>query len=673
MKPMDMLHALPSDPASAREPLTRARWPWVVSGIVIVSGLLCAPLAYGVIGTITHARLAKRSLQVAYVQMGGLDFKGAESSLQVTRTELLAARSLWQWVGTFRAIPWVGTHIRSIDHLFEAGSIGLDSASEMLRAALHVQAAFDAVSHAPDIALGVAEHRSFHDLSREEKRTVLVGIDQALPAIRAAREKALIALEAWDRIPQDRLFPPLRTALIPITKALATFRDRSQVMVDLAGLVLPMMGYPQPKTYIVLLQNADEMRPTGGFIGAVGVMRFDGGELTDQAFQDVYTFDRSASSTLLGSAPEPLKRELGVDAWYLRDSNWSPDAPQTAERISRLFQDQGWLAASVSSTHVDLADGVIFLEPGVFASLLRFTGPITVYGTTFSADGFFEQLQYAVEVGFVKQGIPVEERKKIMVTLGNAIVARLADEPARRWMDLFDLGLDAFVHRDVMVVMRDPSLGRAFDVRGWSGRARTADQDELWVVDANLAALKTDGVMSKEVHYSVDASDPVGLVATVRLNYTNTNRAITWKYTRYRDYVRVFVPEGSELISSEGAMAKDLNQGQGRVLPGQVDVMKDLGKTVFGAFWSIEPGETRSLSFTYRLPPRVRTPLLEKGMYTILVQKQPGSKQRLTLELRLGKKIKEAMPSEAAQEYGDDRYRATMDVDTDKMIQIKVE
>jgi hypothetical protein len=191
-------------------------------------------------------------------------------------------------------------------------------------------------------------------------------------------------------------------------------------------------------------------------------------------------------------------------------------------------------------------------------------------------------------------------------------------------------------------------------------------------VDTNLAALKTDGVMDKRVEYSIDATNPSGPLATVRLTYTNTNRVITWRYTRYRDYVRIFVPEGSELIASEGAMAKDLNQSGGRVVPGQVDVMKDLGKTVFGAFWSIEPGETRQLTFTYRLPARVTEPLLSKGVYELLVQKQPGANQRLTLDLRLGKKLMAANPPEAPEQFGDERYRVTTDLKTDQMFQIRV-
>lgn len=650
----------------------KPRWPWVLLGVIIVVCLLCAPLVYAAIGAGTHARSAKQSLQTAYAQMSARSFKEAQTSLETTRLELVAARASWQWVGPWGLVPWVSTQVQAVDNAFEAGSIGLDAAEQVLQAAVRIQDAFDAVSQAPGLSPDVASHRSFRDLSPQEKRSILARIDQTLPEIRAAREKALIALDAWDRIPQDKLLPQVRAALAPVTATLATFRDRSQIAIDLAGVMLPMVGYPQPKTYIVLLQNADELRPTGGFIGTVGVVRVDSGELTDQSFQDVYAFDRTASSTVLGPPPEPLKRQLGVDAWYLRDSNWSPDVPQTADRISQLFQRQGWLAASVSSVHVETADGVILLEPGLFTSLLRFTGPVTVDGITFSADGFFDQLQYAVEVGFAKQGIPVEERKKIISKIGEALIARLTDQPAKRWVDLFDLALDAFAKKDAMVVMRDPALAKAFDVRNWSGRARGAIQDELWVVDANLAALKTDGVMDKRVDYQVDATDPAGLTATVRLTYTNTNRSITWRYTRYRDYVRIFVPEGSELISSQGAMAKDLNQSGGQVLPGTVDVMKDLGKTVFGAFWSIEPGQTRTLSFTYRLPERVRGSLMSRGVYSLLLQKQPGAKQRLTIDLRLGKKLVAATPPEAPEEYGDDRYRTTVDMEKDAGVEVRV-
>jgi Protein of unknown function (DUF4012) len=39
-------------------------------------------------------------------------------------------------------------------------------------------------------------------------------------------------------------------------------------------------------TYLLLLENPGEMRPGGGYIGAVGQVTFSGGGLTSQLFRD---------------------------------------------------------------------------------------------------------------------------------------------------------------------------------------------------------------------------------------------------------------------------------------------------------------------------------------------------------------------------------------------------
>jgi len=216
---------------------------------------------------------------------------------------------------------------------------------------------------------------------------------------------------------------------------------------------------------------------------------------------------------------------------------------------------------------------------------------------------------------------------------------------------------DALKKKDMMIYSRDADLQSVLDARDWSSRAKTTPDDYLMVVDANLAALKTDGVMNKDITYTIDAQDLNNVTAKVVLHYVNTNTKIDWRYTRYRSYVRVYVPEGSELISSSGAMQKDLNESGGKFIPGTVDVMKDLGKTVFGAFWAIEPGKTGELSFTYRLPPEVGKKIAEENSYQLLAQKQPGSKARLTLNLAFGKKLQNATPGEDPSQFNDESYR----------------
>ena len=192
------------------------------------------------------------------------------------------------------------------------------------------------------------------------------------------------------------------------------------------------------------------------------------------------------------------------------------------------------------------------------------------------------------------------------------------------------------------------------DQRGWTDRIAPSPNDYLWVVDANLAALKTDGKMEKQVHYGLDLATGQ---ATLTLRYHNTVRTPDWQYTRYRDYVRVYVPEGSTLIGVDQ--------------PGSVDVMHDLGKTVFGAFWQVEPGETRDLTFHYQLPTAFVERIRQSGDYRLTVQRQPGNHSQLTLDHAFGKNIQVAEPPEAAREFGDTRYRVTQSLDQDTTFHVR--
>ncbi len=80
----------------------------------------------------------------------------------------------------------------------------------------------------------------------------------------------------------------------------------------------------------------------------------------------------------------------------------------------------------------------------------------------------------------------------------------------------------------------------------------------------------------------------------------------------YRDWVRLYVPQGSELIEATGAEI-------------ETKVYEDLGKTVFETFYGdqapLRPEGRKQLTFKYQLPFK-----LEKGEnYELLIQKQPGT------------------------------------------------
>jgi hypothetical protein len=608
-------------------------------GIALTIALLIivSPVIYGSLVAGGAAVSLQSHLRGAVADAGVRDFSAAESGLIAAENDLSNIRGGLRAMGNWREAPWIGTRLKALEQVERSGSSAISGFREMLSVVADIQEAVDAAGVVSGVS--VDPGRSYQDLSREEKRALFENLNAALPRLRLAREKITIAADAWARVPQDELFAPIRSAIVPLADRLPELDESLGQGLSLLEWIVPLSGFPEAKTYLVLLQNADELRPTGGFIGNIGLVTVDAGDIKSIEFEDVYALDNLVTDTWRDVPPALMMRELGVRAWFLRDSNWSPDYPQSAARLIDVYQRM-----SKQGRNIDVRlDGVIALQPEFFRRLLILTGPLTVEDQTFTANDFFDQLQFETQVGFHQEGRPTEQRKDIVRKLGDVLIATLLSLPANRWPDVLDVATVSLAQGDMLVYAKDEAVQKILDLRGWSGRTIGTEDDYLWVIDANLAALKTDGVMDKRVFYSVDFTDPSGPVATVRLRYTNTNRIFDWRYTRYRAYTRVYVPEGSELLSWAGISKNP-------------DVFRELGKQVFGAFWVIEPGKTGEMVFKYRLPARIAT-MAGGDSYRFLAQKQPGSERTLTLDLLFGKNLQRATPPEDEADFGDTRYR----------------
>lgn len=668
-KPAPKMAEAPRDPSRPLGLRRLIKW----AGVLAVAALLIATVPAGIalVRAGAAANEARTAINRAQDKVKANDVAGAEQEVVLARDQLEKFHARLYEVGFWRDLPGIGVQIRGLEDAARAGQSTLDGMADLLSVyRVVIEALQGAQAAAGDTSLGIAPTRSFDDLSAEEKRDLLAKFSLSLPKLRLAREKIALAMEMWNRVPQDKMFSPIRTALKPLADNLPLLNKAIDESVPLIEAFVPLAGYPEQARYLILLLNNDELRPGGGFIGNVGTMTMDSGEIKDLAFQDVYKIDMPAEQRgWKERPPQPILDRLGVKAWYLRDVNWSPDFSVSAESILDFYIRER--AFATGKPLPDAPQTVLALEPPLFRKLLQLTGPLTVDGKTFTADDFFDKLQYEVEQGFFKEGIPTGQRKDIVHELGNELIAKLKSLPAQRWPELLDIATQALERKQIMAYSRDQDVMAVLDKNGWSARAKPTQGDFLWVVDANLAAYKTDGVMDKGIKYELDARDPQNAVATVTLTYKHTYPKFDWRYTRYRSYTRVYVPEGSELIGSSGALKDDRYKTGGRAVPGQVDVMKELGKTVFGAFWSIEPGQTGTLMFKYRLPASALQSV-EAGSYRLDWPKQAGADDsQLTLDLKFGKNLKSAEPAEAQDKWGDARYEYAVSSLVDRTFGIK--
>lgn len=635
------------------------RWSFAILTLAAIA--FVAPVAVALIRTGISGAAVKSSVETLANRFEARDLSGAQDALDDATEQLGDAKDSLKGAGYWRNVPGIGTQIRALEDATDSGAQALSAAQSVLDVMESVLGASETGQAAIEgVSIPIDPNRSFKDLTPEEKRAILARLDRALPDLKEAEAKIDIAVEAWNRIPQDKLIGPIRKAFAPIAEGLPRLKQTIDEAEPLLELLVPMAGYPKPATYLVLLQNSDEIRPTGGFIGTVGRLTVDAGEIKEFSFEDVYAIDNPASGVWKDVPPEQIKLRLGVPVWYFRDSNWSPDFPTSAERLLDVYVRE---RAVPLGSLPPKPDGVIAINPPLFTKLMRISGPITIDGLTFNAENYFELLEYQVEEAWLEKGIPVDQRKVILSKLGDELFNRLTSLPASKWADLLDALTESLDQKQTMAYVTRPDVLSRLDSFGWTGRVLPTTNDYLWVVDANLAALKTDGVMEKNVRYQLNAKDPNQVTATVTLRYRNhatrlaTGTPDNFKHTRYRSYTRIYVPEGAELISSSGAMKDDRYRTGGRSVPGTVDVVRELGKTVFGAFWSIEPNTSQDLVFTYKLPSSV-VDNLKKGAYSLDWQKQSGNDSAgLTLDLSFGKNLKSAAPPEDSTQWGDAFYR----------------
>ena len=389
-----------------------------------------------------------------------------------------------------------------------------------------------------------------------------------------------------------------------------------------------------PRTSLVLFLNNTEIRPGGGFIGSYAVLDTEGVNVVVHKLQGTESLDNYAPKNWRVEPPPMIGRYLGLDRWYFRDSNWSPDFQVSAKRSLDFYRgEKGVLGDKITT--------VVGVTPKALEEVLRIVGPITVQGIEFEADTVVETLEYEVEYGYEERGISFANRKQIMKPFFDALQKKVKNNLFSNIIRYRDL-VERLVREKHMLVFvegdEDDALRSFAKKIGAGGEVYRGAGDSVMWVDANLAALKTDHVMERSLSYVIrpDTSG-LGLVAEVTMHYTHPG-LVDWRTSRYKTYARVFVPEGAELIESfvsyrgERLVVEDV----------EIEEHQEMNKVAFGSFIIVEPGSEKDLTFRYYLPPDVVERVRNDGVYSLVTQKQIGlDGVSINLDLDFGKPVKD--------------------------------
>jgi len=469
-----------------------------------------------------------------------------------------------------------------------------------------------------------------------EKISLLEVFVQAREPIQIAHISLSRAEEELDSvrlsdIPEDKRekFIMVRTFLPTVLNLLSGF-EKNEI------LITELLGGNGPRIYLFLLQNNHEMRATGGFIGTYALIDINQGVIRRFFVDGIFNPDGQLRENII--PPKPIQKISA--GWSLHDSNWFPDFPTSAEKAMFFYEKTG--GATV--------DGVITLTPTVMQKLLAVTGSIVLpqYGLSIDADNFIPVLQEQVEEKYDKE---LNQPKKILSDLSEKLFERVfAVQDRKTSGQLIQALVDGLNEKHILLYMRHPETEKLIDEVGWSGRVLETSKDYLSVIHSNINGYKTDGVIDESIKHRVKIEDDGSIIDTVTIVRTHHggDTPYDWWNKVNADYIRVYVPKGSELISSEGTTwefpkepldykrlgfkedADVLREEEGMVVDQKtgVRISEDAGKTVFGAWAYVSPKESVTLVFRYRLPFRIDMKALTQGepqTYATLFQKQSGS------------------------------------------------
>lgn len=329
---------------------------------------------------------------------------------------------------------------------------------------------------------------------------------------------------------------------------LITLRQMTEYAQRLLTLYPEVGGFRKKQTYLVLLQNSMELRPTGGFIGSILLISFADGKLANLEVQDVYTADGQLKGHV--DPPLPIQSLLGQEHWYLRDSNWDPD-------FSKSGPQAAWFYEKEMNTKVD---GVIAVSLPLVTKLLEVTGPLELpdFNERISAGNFFVKSLLYTQTDFFPGST---QKKDFLGSLTNALLLRLTTDKGISPAKLFGAIANSLEGRDVQFYFNDTNVQGIVSQWDWSGDVGfpacthvLADipclQDGVGLVQANLGVNKVNYFVKQQANSRVviNATGDIRQETSVTLVNTSTNQGHDGG-GEYISYVRFLYPSDTELVS----------------------------------------------------------------------------------------------------------------------------
>jgi hypothetical protein len=470
----------------------------------------------------------------------------------------------------------------------------------------------------------------------------------------------------------DHVHTPLLSPLIARRLApLQAYLPEAISGLEVAQRLPSLLGADSPQTYLILAQNSDELRPTGGFISTAGHIVLEEGRIAQFVMQDSYAVDRLSQA--YPYPPVPIHEYMAADYWVIRDANWSPDFPTSARTIAELYA----LGQGIS------ADGIIVFDQQAVSYLLRAFEPLEVEGEQVTSQNVIKLMR--------RHWTPAEGqeldawwsgRKSFMFALAQTVRRKSEPGEVGIWLTLLDALKRALAEKHILIYLQDPVAAEYLAEHNWDGSLRPVEGDYLMVADANLGFNKANALVERSLTYQISLGEGGDAQAHAKLVYQHRAEKRSdacWQQPRYDriyeqnmqrcywNYLRLVVPTGAQLTSGPRIVVEGRYLPRDQATTGEMDI-EPMGadKVSWGQLFLLPPQESLELDYFYSLPPGTVHRTQDRWTYNLYLQKQPGTlapTAEVAVTLPEGSQLVQSLPEPNTQNGPTITYMVSMATD----------
>ncbi|EKD90866.1 MAG: hypothetical protein ACD_30C00074G0001 [uncultured bacterium] len=401
----------------------------------------------------------------------------------------------------------------------------------------------------------------------------------------------------------------LQTRILDLGNKLNYYRQLVEQARVASNLLPELTAVGSKKTYLILLQNNLELRPTGGFIGSYGKISFENGKITNILVDDIYNLDGGLQDVI--EPPAEFKSDLGVNRWYLRDSNFDPDFPTSARQAEFFYRKEAG----------ETVQGVIAMDLSASSKLLSAVKGLNLseYGDFVDSGNLFEKVISHAEVSFFPGS---QAKKNYLVSLQSQLFNKVFYLSNQNWPAIIQAISESLNQKHMLVYLDDPTLFSYLTSTNWAGvfpRGAVSDigqtNDFLGVVESNMGANKSNFFLQRKYNLETTFGKEGQVQHKLTINYKNNSPSEVFPAGKYKNRLRVYLPQGAKLT---------------KALFGEIDYTKrfssftDYGRSGVSALLEVAPKEQKSLFLFYELPKGLSFKEGENS-YRLEIFKQPGT------------------------------------------------